>query len=115
MPQTLLAKYHGVIVRCLWRNGDRGPQLDQQSRCGELAPQLSSGSRQRLPVPSQSKQRLRLGYRDGRALRFKQHVEGKQLDSWPVSERSPGVGSAGTEIRNHDCSDRGRLLRTSGP
>jgi len=26
----------------------------------------------------------RLGYRDGRSLRLKQHVEGKQLDSWPA-------------------------------
>jgi hypothetical protein len=27
----------------------------------------------------------RLGYRDGRALRLKQHVAAKQLDGWPIS------------------------------
>jgi len=26
----------------------------------------------------------RLGYRDGRALRLKQHVEAKHLDDWPA-------------------------------
>ena len=26
----------------------------------------------------------RLGYRDGRALRLKQHAEAKQLDDWPI-------------------------------
>jgi hypothetical protein len=26
----------------------------------------------------------RLGYRDGRALRLKQHVEAKHMDGWPA-------------------------------
>jgi ribosome modulation factor len=27
-----------------------------------------------------------LGYRDGRALRLKQHAEAKQLDAWPIDQ-----------------------------
>jgi hypothetical protein len=29
----------------------------------------------------------RLGYRDGRALRLKQHAEAKQLGDWPTDQR----------------------------
>ena len=37
-----------------------------------------------LLCPDNQNSAWRLGYRDGRALRLRQHEEAKHLDGWPV-------------------------------
>src|ERR1700752_1349651 len=65
-----------------------GRHLNQQikSRCRELAPRYEAALSGLAYVWAgyEKTSAWRIGYRDGRAMRLKQHAEAKHLDGWPV-------------------------------